>query len=414
MTAERKRLAVALGVVTLVALALRIIGLGSHIAIPEDISVVEAATNYAATGQLGPIAIFQPPLRNLLTYASLQVGGFGVWGVLGASLLMGTLTVPLLGLMVWRLTRNVPAATIAAAFLALDPLHIDFSRQAIQEVQTTFLFMVGTLIAVHAIARQGDAAKTAWQLPLAGIAFGLGAASKGHALPPLLVSFLFLAWLAWRRRRWQDGVFAFAGLFGMAAIAYLAVYIPWFKGGNSFGEWLDYQVAAYVEMARHTKPEMGYLAFNKAGWWFIRPLIPYTDPAVRADGSFQIALGVGNPLVWLAVLPAAAWSAMQRIRVSRAHQLVQAYFWVAYLPFVLASRPIWLLSAIGITPFAYALLALVLLDASKRYGWRVVGVYLGLCLIVALLLIPGALGYAGDLGYLAPILEPAGDMRMFL
>lgn len=414
MTAEQRRLAVALGAVTLAGFIIRIVGLGSHVATPEDISVVQAAVNYVRHGQLGPIALFQPPMRDLVTYAFIKVFGYGATGVLGASVVTGTLTIPLLGLLVWRLTRNVPAATIAASFLALDTLHIDFSRQAIQEVQTTFLFMLGTVLAVYVIAKPNDTRDSRWLLPLAGLAFGFGAASKGHALPPLLVSFMFLAWGAWRRKRWQDGVFAFVSLFGMAALAYLITYVPWFKGGYSFGEWLDYQGAAYVEMARHAKPAIGYLAYNKAWQWFVRPLVPYADPAVRPNGTFQVAMGVGNPLVWLAVLPAAVWSAVKKIRTSRTHQLLQAYFWVAYVPFVLASRPIWLLSANGITPFAYALLAVVLFDAAKQWGWKPVGVYLAACLVVALLLLPLGLGFAADVGYLAPILRSAGDMRMFL
>ena len=64
------------------------------------------------------------------------------------SLLLGILGVPLLGILVYRITGSRIAGVLAAFLLALDPVHITFSRQALQEVHTIFFLLLAAVLII--------------------------------------------------------------------------------------------------------------------------------------------------------------------------------------------------------------------------------------------------------------------------
>ncbi len=123
-----------------------------------------------------------------------------------------------------------------------------------------------------------------------------------------------------------------------------------------------------------------------------------------AGGSATVMLAVTNPVVWLTVLPAAIRSVWLH-RTRRADFVLQTYFWVAYLPLLLASRPIWLLSALAVVPYAFALVAIAVTDIARRTGAWVFWGFAAAAMLSSLLLYPLATGQPADTRYLAPVLE---------
>ena len=158
-----KRSALALALAAL-GLFLRAALLGSQPLIGDDASVGRTAMEFVGRGLPEPTMWNHPRLRDLLVRASLALFGEGAWGIKLWSVLLGTLAAPAAALLVLSLGGGLPGAVVAGLVVATDPLHLDFSRQGINDVYLAFL----PVAAVLALVRYRAAARPAW-LALAGL-----------------------------------------------------------------------------------------------------------------------------------------------------------------------------------------------------------------------------------------------------
>jgi hypothetical protein len=196
----------------------------------------------------------------------------------------------------WRLGRRIGGARtglIAAAFLAVNALHIDYSQVIRTDVQAS-VFMLLCLCFTLAIAEQGKLR----DYLLAGIFVGLGCATKwpaaAIALSPVVVGL-------WRTRRGNPDLGKIS-LFAAAAIATLFVASPYLL--------LDYptvlrNLAGEARPAHLEATGSGFLA-NLS--WYVR------DPLAGSFGALGVALGgpgavllaLRNRSAAVAVLPGVA------------------------------------------------------------------------------------------------------------
>jgi len=400
----------ALLAVTALALALRAERLEEQPLIPDDLSVGVTARQFSGDGLPEPTMWNHPRLRDHLVAASLdRFGDDTPWGLKAWSVALGTLSVPALALLVVAVGGGWPAAILAGLLLAVDPLHVDFSRQAINDVYLAF-FPVAALAAVW---RYRASPRTGW-LILAGALFGLGLASKWIAAFPLVAAAFVVARDALRRPGTRAGraaelAFAAAALAAFPLALYLLTYLPWFGRGYGLGEWLRFHLSMALETATHTgyagTKRPGYAGELVGAWrWFLQPVY-YADMAVHLAGAPQAYLvGIGNPVAWLAVLPAAAYAGWRALRRrDRAALTLLALFALVYLPFALARRPIWTNSAVTVVPFAMALVGLALARLAEA-GRRVAAVgYTVAAVAAAAVLVPPATGVATSLS--APVIS---------
>ena len=395
-----------LGIILAVGAVLRLGWIGSQAPTGDDANVAWTATNYVLTGQPNPILPYHPVLRNLLVFVSTSLFGGSVLGVKAWSLLFGILLVGVVGLFVRRAARDERAGLFAAGLVALDIVQIDYSRQAIQEVHAAFFAVLGAWLVVEAL-RSEDTRRWRWLVPLAGVSFGLGVASKFYVIPPLVLSIVLLAHASWKRRRADEAVLAGTSLVPLPFLVYLLTYVPWFRRGYDALEWVRYQAAAIQAMITHTKPADGWMAFNRPALWFLQPFYGEVDVAMASAGA-QVTVAVGNPLVWLAVLPAVAYSLLTPAQ-RRRDVLLLLFFLASYAPLALSPRPVWMLSSVAVFPFAAAVLASVAAGLSRRSGGRLVWLYGTAVLVTSLLLYPLAIGRALEFSHLQPIVRLMGD-----
>ncbi|HET9599823.1 MAG TPA: phospholipid carrier-dependent glycosyltransferase [Anaeromyxobacteraceae bacterium] len=400
-----RRLAAALAAVTVLALALRTAGLSAQPVIPDDLSVATTARQFTDAGLPEPTMWNHPRLRDHLVAASLDRLGDTPWGLKAWSVALGTLSVPAVALLVLAVGGGPVAAVLAALLTAVDGLHLDFSRQAINDVYLAFFPVAGL-----AAAWRYRAARRAGWLLAAGSLFGLGLASKWSAAFPLAAAAALVAADALRgpgTRREKAAELAFAGaaLAALPLAIYLATFGPWFGRGYGLGDWLRFHGSMALETATHT----GYAGTKRPGYegelvgawrWFLQP-VWYADVSVHRAGQAQARIvGIGNPVAWLAVLPAAAWAAFRALRRGdRAALALLALFAIAYGPFALARRPIWTNSAVAVVPFAMALVGLALARLAEAGRRAVAGAFTAAALAAAAVLVAPAAGIA----------TPAGD-----
>ena len=402
-----KRFLTILAAITAAGAVLRLAWIWSQIPTPDDAEVVWTAWNYVLHGQNWPTMAHHPVLRNLMVFATTKLFGGSILGVKGLSILMGILLVAVTGLLVRRATRDERAGLFAAGIVALDGVQIVYSRLGVNDIHAAFFAVVGVWLTVEAL-RAKDTRSWRWLVPLAGLSFGLGTAEKFYALPLLAVAIALLGYSAWKRRSVSEGLLTGAALVPLPFLVYLLTYIPWFGRGYSLPEWGGYQAALVQAMANFSRPAVGFRANDHAIWWFVQPFYGHDEIAVTAAQQIQLSVAVGNPLVWLAVLPAVAYSlltAQQR----RHDALLLLFFAAAYLPLALTTRQIWTLSAVAVIPFAAGIVGSVTAGLSRRFGAPVAWVYGALVVATSLALYPLAIGHALDFGYLQPIVAQVGD-----
>lgn len=394
--------------VAALGIALRLYGVGLQPLTSDDVAVAVSAKNYMETGHLGPTMWNHPNLRNVLVYASMHVFGGGVAGLKLWSLSFGSLTVLLTGLVAWELTGSKRAGVLAALFLAVDSLHVDFSRQAVHEVYMAFFSMAGIYCALRFRKRENVSF-----LLLAGLSFGLGMASKWYVIFPLVVTFVFILYSHLARsdisprERIAGLCLCSSTLLALPLAVYLLTFLPWFLRGYGLADWVTLQKAMFIETRHHAGYNpYGYEVDIKPVLWFLKP-VAFADFAM-GDAAPVVLLGISNPLLWLPTLPAMAWL-LRRAMAGR--DAVQGYlialFATSYLPLAISRRPIWAHTSFVVISFAFiatALLLSVLWDKSPGMK-RSVKAYIFLALLVSIPLYLLSTGKVREGSPLHPVLE---------
>lgn len=401
---DRFRFGPALALITAVGMALRFYGIPGQPLTDDDIGVMVSASNYMETGHLGPTMWNHPPLRNIFVYWFLGLFGDSVWGLKFASLILGSLTVPLLGMAALMLLKRKDAALLAAMLLAVDSLHIDFSRQAVHEVYMAFFSLAGICLAVG---------RGAGLLPLvlSGLCFGLGLSSKWYVAFSLLATYAFLIYRLSKEQeagfneKLSSLVFMTASLAVIPVVVYSLSFLPWFERGYGFSDWLFLQRSMSGETVAHEGYNpYGFEIDHKAYLWFIKP-VAFADLA-RGEGGVGILLGISNPLVWLLTLPSTVYLFRRGMREGNAGAVfVSGLFWFTYVPFLIAGRPIWAHSAFSVLPMAFMAIAYALTSPieGKRHGQKALLAYVVLVLVASVPLYLLAVGKGLDLEWLRPL-----------
>jgi 4-amino-4-deoxy-L-arabinose transferase-like glycosyltransferase len=380
--------------VTLVALVLRGWGLTGQPVHGDDLLAGATARNFVEFGWPGPTMWQHPRLRDLLVHWSTGALGANPWGLKVWSVLLGTLCVPATGYLVRVVGGSRTGAILAAAIVATDPLHVDFSRQAINDVYVAF-FPLAAILALLVYAER----RRPWQIVVAGLLLALGMASKWSTAFPFAAAAAMtlpavVAAAGPGRARFAEIALDLAALVLLPATVYLLTFWPWFGRGHDLLEFIRFQGAMGTLAATQTgfagTMVEGYQGYLIGAWrWFLQP-VWWVDaiPPTRPGGSVLFLPGVGNPLTWLATLPAVGWASWRWLRSrDRAAGILLVLFLAAYLPFVLVPRPIWANAAVIVVPFWAALVGPAAASLWKRSrvlvaAWAAVAVAVALLLWV--------------------------------
>lgn len=425
-------------VLLLLAGILRFSGLGTpSFEVFDEYYYVHDACTYVAEGQFfcgtEELSTAHPPLGKWFIAA-------GIWAFTPTSFgsrvmvaLVGTLSVGVLFSIARTISRSLLVAGVAGLLLALDFLHLVMSRAALLDIFLTFFLLLALLFCLRDLEKPGagqdgfgrspDRSERMWDRkidpsrlhgiwrPLAGVAVGLGMATKWTAVPmlPVLVG-LTLIGMAKGFLRNGERVPLMAVLRGEAtslAICFglipILVYtfthvgrlegtfisLPWAEGSwwralaERQAEMFDY----HIELRRYFSGERAPFQSSPAwSWPLIQRPIPFAFAA--RGGRYREILALGNPLVWW---PAIGCSIAMLVRAVRKGKdsflalvlwagLAGTYlYWFLFSPDTSNLFLYYFLPAVPFLCLATAGIAKVL--ASSRWGRVVVAGYLTLVAI---------------------------------
>lgn len=388
-----------LAAITVAGFILRILWLSGMPPTVDGVSSVSAAWEYMHSGNFGVVMWQHPKLRNILVYYSVNLLGGNAWGLNFWSIVFGVMAIPLISSVTARLSGSLPAGLAAALFIAIDPIHIDFSRQAIQEIYVPFFSLLG----IYWALRFSDSGRDIFLLA-SGVAFGLGLASKWNVMFPLAAILIYLLICCRENRDSGTMSFILSSLLLIPVAVYLLTFLPWvIGGGNGLADLVDVHRLMSSENLVHAGFNPYHMELDsKAYLWFLKP-VAYVDFIIQGKSPI-ILLAITNPLVWMCALPALVVVLREVWRNKNAQLfLLAALFLCSYLPLVLVQRPIWVNSSPGVSTFAFMLIgfAAVMIRERMRTGKMVFLVYSGLVILTA---IPLYLLTVGK-GYHTPLLH---------
>jgi dolichyl-phosphate-mannose--protein O-mannosyl transferase len=291
-----------------------------------------------------------------------------------------------------------------------------------------------------AAGRSTDWGPAMWWRPwlfLAGLGFGLTSSVKWSGVYFLvgLALYSVVSDLLARRKagvtHWaagtilRQGPISFVLTVPIAAVTYVVAWTGWFVTGNgydrhwaeatinqwhgalswvpiSFQSWYHFQAEIYnYNINLHTPHS--YQAYPITWLFEVRPTSMYYHDL--GNGTSSQILDIANPLIWWACTAAALfllvrviWGVITKQRVWREGFILTAIA-AGYLPWVIfySTRTVFQFYTIAFEPYLILALTLVLgilmgsardVEARRVVGLRVVGIFLGACVLLSLFFLP--------------------------
>ena len=395
----------ALLIVLLVASVFRFAGLGYPGEEYFD-EVYHAKTALQYLNGEPPTEWVHPPTAKLLIAVGVSAFGYKPWAWRLMPALAGTLLAGVFLLLARRVLASERAALLATALLLTDGVYLVQSRIAMTNVFAVLFQLLSALLVLRAAA-----ARRLGIGPMAGAGVALGLALSTRWTSLWAWGFLALVFVAlryaWRRAGpasfdapapgplWRELVLAALAFAVLPVAVYLLSYVPLMLQSqpHGFAAWKE----AVVKVV-HTQREIwGYHANLRAThsyfsrWWtwpfLYRPTWYFWW---SGPGTVRGIVALGNPAIWWASVPVAAWALASGVRARDPRRVFAGSgFFLLYLPWGLSPRTLnfghYLFEAIP-----YACLALgVLLDRAwdgnrRWFAWA----YVALAVLLFLHFLP--------------------------
>lgn len=401
-----------------------------------------ARTAYEHLHGLEPYENSHPPLGKVFIMLGIAVFGMNAfgWRIVGA--IFGIIMVPVFYAFARRIFKRADYALVASALFAFDFMHFTQTRIATIDVYALFfiLLMYYYMYQYYCMNIFVDGLRaTLKPLALAGLFFGLGAASKwiciyaGAGLAVLLFTSLTKRFLEYRAIMKGDDeaqkskvraypkyliqTLLFCCIFYIVVpvAIYIASYIPYFLCEKQYGM---KEVWGYQEFMWRYHSQLQATHPYQSAWWqwpfTLRPMWYYFNYFLGPDRISTLTAS-GNPAVWWVCTVLTIGLILQRIR-ARAQSFRQnspgltvIFVGMAanYLPWVLITRCTFIYHFFATVPFIIFAGLMFLYrfetNASRlerhpkiRYlKW----IWMGAALLLFLLMYPGISGLEVPMAY---------------
>lgn len=361
--------------------------------------IYHARTGYEFLHQLPVYETTHPPLGKDLIALGIAMFGMTAFGWRFFGTLCGVFMMPVLYLLVRRLSANKKIATFAAVLLSLDFMRYSQSRIATIDSYVVLFILLSAYFMVWYFQSVLQKGVTGSILPMAlcGIAFGLGVASKwtglyaGAGLAIVYFAVLYLRYLQKPTHFKKEFAWAIGGgvVFFVIVpfVIYIFSYLPYFIREPDFDlqKWWQCQVTMfeYHSKLQSTHPYQS-MWFS---WPFnYRPVWYYYQ---QTNETYASISGMMNPIVcWLSTL-AVGYTIVQAVRKKASiHQILLLIFFAAQLlPWVLVTRCTFLYHYFPSMGFAIAMLALAVQQISKGNQKLQDRICIGIVVVAAILFV---------------------------
>ncbi|NCW29659.1 MAG: phospholipid carrier-dependent glycosyltransferase [Actinobacteria bacterium] len=351
------------------------------------------------------LAGVHPPFGKWIIFLGLQLfGADSPFGWRFSTALLGTLVIPLVIFIAWRLIGSRVFALLAGLFIALEGQSIVMSRTAILDGILTFMVVLGLAILVIAdswwrdrVSAKGKATLTIqpW-LILLGVVMGLASSVKWSGLYFLAFFgiYTFLSDLRLRRKlnlrqlgAWLQGLINAVTLLLFGIAAYIISWSGWILGTDGWGRqaegtwWQSLWAYHQNAFSFHTNLDSEHPYEANAFQWLLalRPTAFFFERFEDAEicgalGDCTVAItAIPNLVVFFGGLLALLWL-LPRVFSDRTALVLVLGFLAGWLPWVIyLDRTVFQFYTVVLMPFFAIALTYVLHHYWRTgviRGWR--------------------------------------------
>ncbi|MBQ3131964.1 MAG: glycosyltransferase family 39 protein [Clostridia bacterium] len=354
-------------------------------------------TAYEHLHGLDPYENSHPPLGKVFIMLGIAVFGMNAFGWRIVGTLFGIAMVPIMYAFARRLFKNSEYALVGAGLFAFDFMHFTQTRIATIDVYGVFfiILMYHYMYQYYCMNFHTDGLKaTLKPLGIAGLFFGLGAASKwiciyaGGGLAVILFTSLFRRYREYvhfcdsedaaereavkdfKRNTVLTLLWCCVFYIAVPVMIYIASYIPYMLAENPYdlaGVWKVQEfMFSYHSGLTATHP-------YQSSWWQwpldLRPVWYFINYKVPSGMSSTIS-AFGNPAVWWVCSVGAVALMMKlirgRIKAEEGMFVLLVGLGANYLPWVLVSRCTFAYHFFASVPFILLLTLYLLRDVERR------------------------------------------------
>jgi len=394
--------------------------------------IYHAGTAWEHLMRYNPYETTHPPLGKVIMSLGIKIFGMNPFGWRFMGTVVGILMVPVMYLLAMVVLNNSRYASIATILMAFDFMHFTQTRIATIDSYGVFFIMLMFLcmgIYYRMSFYKNSFIKTLIPLGLAGIFFGMGAASKWiclYAGAGLAVVFFYTLFKRYKEYLFVTGkssegieidkekaefikknfkkytllTLAFCIVFFILIPAgiYTASYIPILQAQEGRG--LEYVIESQKYMYNYHSSLTAEHTF--ASPWYewpliIKPMWYYSDSTLYNTGQMTSIAAFGNPAVWWLGAAAVIWLLITMFR-SRNTDKMQIFvligFLAQYLPWILVSRSMFIYHYFASVPFIILMSVMMIksLESKKWYRKEITYVYIGVVLLLFVMFYPVTAG----------------------
>ena len=316
-----------------------------------------------------------PPLGKLLIADSILIFGDNSFGWRFASAVFGAIGIGVAYWLGYSLTGYMVVGLLTSFLLLFDGMYYVQSRTGMVDIFLVVFLMLALLMAYKYLTATNGRTR---YLLLTGVFIGLAVSTKWNAV--YVYAFLGLslvvcsAYTLYKSRapvsKWLlEAGLLFAFMLLVPAVLYLLSYTQFFLSGNGIKDFFKLQYQMYYYHS-HLKATHNY----QSKWWewplTLRPVWYYVK--YYPDGRIANIYTNGNPVIYLALIPAVLWAASDWIDENwKALLIVVLGFFGAWLPWALIPRIAFAYHFLPSVPFGCVALAYTIRQFLSRGGtWR--------------------------------------------
>ena len=391
--------------------------------------IYHARTAYEYTHGIEAYEWTHPPLGKLIIAIGISIFGvnpFG-WRIMGT--LVGIMMLPIMYVMAKMLFKKTGYAAFACALLSFDFMHFTQTRIATIDVYATFFIMLMYLFMYKFYEENYNETglKNVFKyLALAGLSFGLGAASKwtciyaGIGLAVIFAVYMVKRYLEYRRGKAENYVKNTVKILLWCVIffvilpvgIYILSYLP-YAFVKPYGFTFENIWRIQKNMFDYHSDLVATHPFSSQ--WYEWPLMikPIWYHITRLPEERIMTISAfGNPAIWWVGIPAAAIAAYYAITDKKNAQLpcfILVGYAAQYLPWALIGRVVFIYHYFPSVPFVilmitYAVKRIYERAKNKKAVILGAGVYVALVITLFIMFYPAISGMETDHGYVKNVL----------
>jgi dolichyl-phosphate-mannose-protein mannosyltransferase len=304
-----------------------------------------------------------PPLGKFIIAIGIFLLGNEPLGWRIMPTLFGLALLPLAAILGWYCLKERVGAMLVAIFFAAETIFIVHSRIGVMDIFVVFFVLAALLAALRA--------ESNWQVIFSSVLLGLAVAVKWAAFP-VAVPMGYVLWRKGLLRPFVGGLWISAVVY--VAVVYVGALIT--ITANPIRAWVwawDWHVDAARKVTAVIPHTWG------SPWWswpiMLRPIRFFYG--ANAEGSLQVILAIGNPLIWwsstLAVLVSICDIARKALarKLSADDPIIPIVLGYVFLlaPWVAGTRIPYIYNYLPIYPFAILALVYWLCRVWNRPRW---------------------------------------------